>query len=151
MSPVSLSLIFFFALQISQSQSALVPADFACTNDKPKTPTVDLIYSIPPAADFVKVDLIHILCGQISGNHASGFHARPGNVDPPSASTVRPETIQIRAPVSPNDIAVYQNPRVYDVSTNNFVVKNAISGIWPTSMTMEKIVKAITYLARACG
>ena len=149
MSPVSLSLMLLFALQISQSQSVLVPAGFACTKDKPRSSIA--IYSIPPAAGFVRVDLIHILCGQIRGNHASGFHARPGNIDPPSASTVGPETIQIKAPVSSNDIAVYQNPRVYDKSTNKFVVKNTISGIWPTSMTMEKIVKAITYLARDCG
>lgn len=146
MSPVSLSLMLLFALQISQSH-ALIPAGFSCTNDRPRSNVA--IYSIPPAAGFVRVDLIHILCGQIHGKSVSGFHARPGNVDPPSASTVGAN--EIKPPANPNDFAVYKRPRVYDNTINDYRRKKSISGIWPTSMTMENIVKAITFLARDCG
>ena len=37
----------------------------------------------------LKVDLIHVFCGQIDETYGvGGFHARPGNNDPQSATTV---------------------------------------------------------------
>lgn len=158
---------FLLALQLSLSHSLssvtetqLIPSGFSCTQDMPRQTG---IYSTPPNSNLIKVDLIHILCGQISSSISSGngstessstrvggFHARPGNVDPASASTANSKLI--RPPPNVYGYAVYKYPYVYDSRRGAYVVKNtgSISSIWPTVLSMEDIAKIITNLVYLC-
>ena len=140
-----MSLVFVAAFVANLSRAVYVPAGFACTPDQPLKSGV---YSTPPNVHQLKVDLIHIFCGQVYAGDAHGFHARPGDADPPSAQTSLAN--RIRRPLNQNDFAMYRKPKIsgkYGV----FVEKNGVSGIWPTVWSMEKIVKAITELDTKCA
>ena len=127
---------FLLVLKISLSSSVvsnLVPDQFTCTRERTAQSG---IYSTatPPQ---LKVDLIHILCGDIGPRGPSGFHARPGDMDPPSASTVCAGSALIRRPRNKYDFAVYRDTQVWSNGGCNhgFVVKKGRSGIWPTALS----------------
>jgi hypothetical protein len=114
------------------------------------------IYSMPPNSNLIKVDLIHVLCGQIYSSGSSsrirvgGFHARPGNQDPQSATTA----YSILQRPAPNEYgySVYKYPYVYDSRRDMFIAKNTgtISSMWPTVLSMEEITEIITRLVYLC-
>lgn len=146
------------SLPVSETQ--LIPDGFSCTKDMPRQ--MD-IYSTPPNSNLVKVDLIHIFCGQIysatsvSNNSSSsssvrvgGFHARPGNSDPSSATTTNSELI--RSPPNVYGYSVYKYPYIYDSRCDMYVKKNtgSISSVWPTVLSMEDITQIITKLVYVC-
>ena len=134
----------------------LIPDGFSCTQEMPRQ--MD-IYSTPPNSNLIKVDLIHVLCGQIysSGSSSSnnriivgGFHARPGNQDPQSATTAY--SILQRPPPNEYGYSVYKYPYVYDYRRDMFMAKNTgtISSMWPTVLSMEEITEIITRLVYLC-
>ena len=140
------------------TEAQLIPSGFSCTQDMPRQQG---IYSTPSNSNLIKVDLIHVLCGQIyssstidnslkSSVRVGGFHARPGNTDPASASTANSQ--QTRTPPNVYGYAVYKYPYVYDVQRGTYVKKNtgSISSIWPTVLSMEEIVEIITELVYLC-
>ena len=138
------------------SRTQLVPDGFSCTRDMPRRSG---IYSTPTSSNLAKVDLIHIFCGQIEAGTGStkrarvgGFHARPGASDPASASTSGPDTQLIRAPPNQCGYAVYKYPYMFDSSVGSSVRKNtsSISSMWPTVLSMEGIVQAVTELVYSC-
>ena len=141
---------FLLFLKISLSSSVvsdLVPDQFACTAERTAQSG---IYSTatPPQLRF---DLIHILCGDIGPKgRPGGFHARPGDMDPPSASTADSELI--RQPRNVYDFAVYKDPQVWSNKGCNpgFIVKKGRSGIWPTALSYEGIVWIVTTLVEQC-
>lgn len=138
-------LLLIFALFVLNCQCQLVPEGFSCTRDMPRRWG---IYSRPPNVNLVKVDLIHVFCGQIERYGASGFHARPGNVDPQSVTTVGSRLK--RRPRNQYDYAIYSEPKIYDSYISQYVRKSGISSIWPTAMSLEDITWVITYLVDAC-
>ena len=141
------------------SETQLIPDGFSCTRDMPRQMG---IYSTPPNSNLVKVDLIHIFCGQISCSSSSasnisgnnvrvgGFHARPGDSDPNSATTVYSELI--RSPPNIYGYSIYKYPYIYDSQRDMYVKKNtgSISSIWPTVLSMEDITQIITKLVYVC-
>lgn len=140
------------------TEAQLIPSGFSCTQDMPRQWG---IYSTPSNSNLIKVDLIHMLCGQIysssstdssleSSVRVGGFHARPGNTDPASASTANSQ--QIRTPPNVYGYAVYRYPYVFDVQRGSYVKKNtgSLSSIWPTILSMEQIVEIITELVYLC-
>lgn len=136
------------------ARTQLVPDGFSCTRDMPRRSG---IYSTPTNSSLAKVDLIHTFCGQIEAGTGStkrvgGFHARPGASDPASASTLGPDTQLIRAPPNQCGYAVYKYPYVFDSSVGSSVRKNtsSISSMWPTVLSMEGIVQAVTELVYSC-
>ena len=141
-SPIVLAIAI--ALIITSSQGQLIPNGFSCGRDMPRKSD---IYSTPPNSNSIKVDLIHILCGQVDSDGASGFHARPGNVDPPSASTTN--ALQSRTPRNEYDFSMYRNAGVYDSYSGRYITKR-VSSIWPTVLSAENIVWIITYLVDQC-
>ena len=126
-----------------RAKNDYVPEDFACTKDKPSKSGE---YSSVPAQMKIKVDLIPIFCWQVYGGKGHGFHARPGDKDPESASTTVMN--QIRKPQDKYDFAVYHRPQINDNGKD--VAKNGISGIWPTTWSMEKVAQAIATLDYKC-
>lgn len=155
-----LLLLPLFLLQLASTsptaRTQLVPNGFSCTQDMPRQSGV---YSTPTNSNLAKVDLIHIFCGQIYTGTGStkrtrvgGFHARPGDSDPSSASTSGPDTQLIRAPLDKYSYAVYKYPYVFDSSVGKSVRKNtsSISSMWPTALSMEGIVQVITELVYSC-
>ena len=139
----SSAILFVVLVNVCQA----VPVGFSCTKDQ--TTTNVMVYSTPQAHE-KKVDLIHIFCGQVYGGGAHGFHARPGDADPASAKTSVANLK--KAAASTDDFAVYKNPQLYDTSGggNKLVDKHGISGIWPTSLSMEKTTQYITHLEKNC-
>ena len=94
-------------------------------------------YSMP--TDKIRVDLIHIFCGQIKTNGAaSGFHARPGNTDPPSALTKF--AVQVRKPHDKYDYAIYSSPSMYDIK---YVKKDGYNHIWPTACVWRTLQRSL--------
>ena len=152
---MSRSRVFFpvvFALllvELCQAQHNYVPTTFQCTRTI-STSTYP-VYSTPPprGTRTLYVDLIHIMCGEVNARNgkAHGFHARPGNVDPASASTTHAYLLD--PPANTSDTSMYSNPRIY-TSPATYVVKTGVSSVWPTAMTMEQIVKGITVLDEKC-
>ena len=143
---LSSSAILFVVL-VNICQAVYVPVGFSCTKDK--TTTDVMVYSTPKANE-TKVDLIHIFCGQVYKNGAHGFHARPGNKDPASAVT-KADNLE-KAAASDKDFAVYKKPQIYDTSgaADKLVEKHGKSGIWPTSLTLEKTTEYISSLEKKC-
>ena len=138
------------------AQTQLIPDGFSCTQEMPRQ--MD-IYSMPPNSNLIKVDLVHVFCGQIyssgSANNSSrirvgGFHARPGNQDPDSATT--DYSILLRPPPNEYGYSVYKYPHVYDYRRDMFLVKNTglISSMWPTVLSMEEIAEVVTRLIYLC-
>ena len=145
---------------ISTTGTQLIPDGFTCTRDMPRQRG---IYSTPLNSNLIKVDLIHVFCGQIYSSSSSssscsggngvkvgGFHSRPGNTDPASASTANSKLI--RTPPNAYGYAVYQYPYIYDSSCGRYVMKNTgtISSMWPTVLSMEDITEIITQLVYLC-
>ena len=140
--------------QLTETQ--LLPDGFSCTQQMPRQ--MD-IYSTPPNSNLIKVDLIHVFCGQIYSSGSSsnsnsmrvgGFHARPGNQDPESATTAY--SVLLRTPPNEYGYAVYKYPYVYDYRKEMYVAKNTgtISSMWPTVLSMEEIAEVITRLVYLC-
>ena len=133
----------------------LIPDGFSCTK---KMPRQNDIYSTPPNSNLIKVDLVHVFCGQIysSGSSSSskvrvgGFHARPGNEDPESATTAYSNLT--RSPPNKYGYAVYKYLYVYDYQREMYLAKNTgtISSMWPTVLSMEEITAIITELVYLC-
>ena len=161
--PLHLFLLVFLvqkthSLPVAESQQ-LIPDGFSCTKDMPCQTG---IYSTPSNSNLIKVDLIHVFCGQIysytrssntsgSGSvRVGGFHARPRDTDPASATTANSELV--RAPPNVYGYSVYRNPYVYDSWRDMYVKKNtgSISSIWPTVLSMEDITEIITQLVYLC-
>ena len=131
---------------ISLSGAELIPEGFSCTRDMPIRSG---IYSSPANLNSVKVDLIHVLCGQITEkNGAGGFHARPGDQDPESASTSGSKLS--KRPANEYDFSVYKKPCIYDIREGAFVTKSSSSSVWPTVLSMEELTRIITYLVDQC-
>ena len=155
--------VLLVCLPVAITKTQLVPDGFTCTRDMPRQRG---IYSTPLNSNLIKVDLIHIFCGQVYSSTSSssessscsggnrvrvgGFHSRPGNSDPPSASTAN--STLIRSPPNVYGYAVYKYPYVYDSSCNKYVVKNTgtISSVWPTVLSMENITGIVTELVYLC-
>ena len=96
------------AVIICTSAAELIPEGFSCTPDMPRRSGV---YSTPPNINSVKVDLIHVFCGQISDEYGvGGFHARPGDMDP--ESVVTSDDILARKPANEYDYSVYKKPSI---------------------------------------
>ena len=133
----------------------LIPEGFSCTNEMPRQ--MD-IYSTPPNYNLIKVDLVHVFCGQISytsGNSSGrirvgGFHARPGDQDPESATTTY--SMLIRPPPNKYGYAVFRYLYVYDCRREIYMAKTTgtISSMWPTVLSMEEIAEIITRLVYVC-
>ena len=79
-----------------------------------------------------------------------GFHARPGDTDPASATTTHSGLI--RVPPNVYGYAVYKYPYVYDSCRGMYVMKTSgsVSSIWPTVLSMEDIADIITKLVYIC-
>ena len=90
-----------------------------------------------------------MFCGQIDETYGvGGFHARPGNNDPQSVTTVGSR--QKRKPRNEYDFAIYYKPKIYDSSIDEYVTKEASSSMWPTSMSLEDITRVIIFLIDDC-
>ena len=134
------------AVIICTSAAELIPEGFSCPPDMPRRSGV---YSTPPNINSVKVDLIHVFCGQVSDKYGvGGFHARPGDKDP--ESVVTSDDILSRKPANEYDYSVYKKPSIYDSREGAYVIKPASSSVWPTVLTMEGITQIITYLVDKC-
>lgn len=155
-----LAVLLVSPLIITSVGTQLIPDGFTCTRDMPRQKG---IYSMPLNSNLIKVDLIHTFCGQIYSSSSSssscsgsnnvrigGFHSRPGNIDPASASTANSKLI--RSPPNVYGYAVYKYPYIYDSSCGRYVMKNtgAVSSIWPTVLSMENTTEIITELVYLC-
>ena len=128
------------------ASARLVPEGFSCSRDMPRGPS---IYSTPDNANSVKVDVIHVFCGQVSDRYGvGGFHARPGDVDPDSASTF--SIYMSRRPANELECAIYKKPLIFDAREGEFVSKRSSSSVWPTALSMEELTWTITYLVDEC-
>ena len=154
MSPINILVMFFFALQISLSYSKTIKVvdlnheRFECQKDYPVTK--NRYYSNTP----VKVDLIHIFCGQIfmdrkSGTHtAFGFHARPNGRDPVTAHV---DKHQIKQKGDGNEWTSYTNVKVLDTAGKEEVfLTKPFSSFWPTDMSMKEIVNEVSKMVTEC-
>ena len=154
------------SIPVQVSGSSLLPDGFSCSRAMPRCSS---IYSTPGNSNLPKVDLVHTLCGQIytaasnssregrqessSGVRVGGFHARPGDVDPASASTAGPYSQLVRTAPDQNGYAVYKYPYIYDITAETGRRKDtsSISSIWPTALSLKEIVEVITELVYACS
>ena len=152
MSPVNILIMFLFAHQISLSVgfTHLVqlrdPQSFRCSG---YTPATKVTYYSDTT---IKVNLVHIFCGHISGKKVSGFHARPGDINPDSADLHGAAVIKGDGG-NPNDWSKYDNVRVVYQTTKynkSYRYKNDVSSFWPTAMTKTDIVNAINRMVINC-
>ena len=140
---MALSLV---AVLVGTSAAQLIPDGFSCTPDMPRRSG---IYSTPPNINSIKVNLIHVFCGQVSDKYGvGGFHARPGDQDP--ESVVTSDKFLSRKPANEYDYSIYKKPSIYDIREGTHVVKPASSSVWPTVLSMEAITQIITYLEDKC-
>lgn len=140
----------------SLSDADLLPGNFKCTN----TITSKKAYSTPK--NNIEVDYVHVLCGQRSygdvpiagsspkrykkGYKATGFHARPGNIDPESASVEK--AVLTKRPQNKYDFTSYKGVIIRYKKTN--YTKQGKTTLWPSIMTAEDIIATVVYLTHRC-
>ena len=146
MKKIPVSSAVFMAIFLCLARARLVPEGFSCTRDMPRHSG---IYSTPDNANSIKVDLIHVFCGQVSERYGvGGFHARPGDEDPESASTTSSKIS--KKPANEYDFAIYKYPLIFDSQKGSFVSKSSSSSVWPTVLSMEELTGIITFLVDKC-
>lgn len=134
-------LILLLALQIGLSYSAVIPDGFECSKDMPRR-----------AGEYsntaVKVDLIHIFCGQIYDDYqnnpkATGLHYLPPNTIPNSISLYGAKWKQ------KSGYKQYRNVGIYDQFSGTYIPK-IVSSMWPSAMSMEQVVQTISDMVTFC-
>lgn len=118
------------------------PERFSCSDKSPVAGNV-LSTGSPP------VDLTHIFCGNIGfGGRASGFHAHPGNNDPPCAVAEQ----LVAFPYSPLDC--FRKLRIYDANYKKWVVRTLPGRntfcFFPAGWSTADLVKSVQIMYRAC-
>ena len=117
-----------------------IPIGFDCKNTKnTKSPR----YSTPPSENDIKVDLIHIFCGEVQGGKASGFHAVPNGVSPPTVKFSNPTK-----KINESDYAEFKDIEIY--SGTRWVKKKHPSTLWPTIMSMNDVMGHVTMMVHKC-
>lgn len=142
MSQVSLSLMFLFALQISQIQSQHIPNGFKCEKDSPIKKSVD-------SKGKIKVDLTTLFCGKMEAgsNIPVGFYALLNNQIPKSVD-LHGVLLQ-KPPCDENDYAIYSGPNIFNGYFHSSKISE--SNVWPTAIPPEQLVEAIVHMADLCG
>lgn len=136
-------LIFLTTIALLTAKGAcnVDPAKFACSTDSPSERS-EFSIGTPP------VDLTHIFCGNIGGyDGAMGFHARPGNNDPPCA--VAEDFACTEGPLD-----CFGKMKIYDSKNKQWVVRTATGGknfcFFPTSWSKKELVNNLQALYLNC-
>ena len=128
------------ALVLFTFTEAVDPKNFKCDKN---SPTGGDIFSDGNP----QVNMVHIFCGQIIKDKATGFHSHPGGTNPECAKAED----QDKAPLSAKDYAAYNTITVWDEKQKNWVKKGPRpTTFWPTSMKIPDVVTTIQNLYNSC-
>ena len=131
---VSLALVLFTFTE------AVGPKNFKCDKN---SPTGANIFSDGNP----QVNMVHIFCGQIIKDKATGFHSHPGGTNPECAKAED----QAKAPLNDKDYEAYNKITVWDEKQKKWVEKGPKpTTFWPTSMSVPDVVTTIQSLYNSC-
>ena len=131
---VSLALVLFTFTE------AVGPKNFKCDKN---SPTGANIFSDGNP----QVNMVHIFCGQIIKDKATGFHSHSGGTNPECAKAED----QVKAPLSTKDYEAYNTTTVWDEKQKNWVKKGPRpTTFWPTSMSVPDVITTIQNLYNSC-
>ena len=89
--------------------------------------------------------MVHIFCGQIIKDKATGFHSHPGGTDPDCAEAKD----LVKAPSNDKDYAAYNTINVWN--GKEWVKKGPRpTTFWPTSLSIPDVVTTIQTLYNSC-
>ena len=132
---VSLALVLFTFTE------AVDPKNFKCDKNSPTTDANIFSDGNP------QVNMVHIFCGQIIKDKATGFHSHPGGANPECAKAED----QDKAPLSAKDYEAYNTITVWDEKQKKWVKKvPRPTTFWPTSMKIPDVVTTIQNLYNSC-
>ena len=119
---------------------AVDPKNFKCDKN---SPTDANIFSDGSP----QVNMVHIFCGQIIKDKATGFHSHPGGANPECAKAED----QDKAPLSTKDYEAYNNITVWNEKQKEWVKKGPRpTTFWPTSMKIPDVVTTVQNLYNSC-
>ena len=126
------------ALVLFTFTEAVDPKNFECGK---KSPTGGDVF----CDDSPQVNMVHIFCGQIIKDKATGFHCHPGGTDPDCAKA----DDLVKAPLNDKDYAAYNTINV--LNGNEWVKKGPRpTTFWPTSLSIPDVVTIIQSLYNSC-
>ena len=134
-------IVLGISLFVTAAVCTMDPAKFACTE---RSPTERNEFSTGTPA----VDLTHIFCGNIGGYEgAKGFHARPGNADPPCA-------VAEDFACTEGHLDCFGKMRVYNAKEKKWVARMPTGGknfcFFPTAWTKIELVVNLQSLYHHC-
>ena len=87
--------------------------------------------------------MVHIFCGQIIKDKATGFHSHPGGANPECAKAED----QVKAPLNAKDYGAYNTITVWNEKQKKWVKKGPRpTTFWTTSMKIPDVVTTIQNL-----
>ena len=128
------------ALVLFTFTEAVYPKNFKCDKN---SPTGGDIFSDGNP----QVNMVHIFCGQIIKDKATGFHSHPGGTNPECAKAED----QVKAPLNDKDYEAYNTITVWNEKQKKWVIKGPKpTTFWPTSMKIPDVVTTIQNLYNSC-
>ena len=126
------------ALVLFTFTEAVDPKNFKCDKNSPTGGDVF-------CDDSPQVNMVHIFCGQIIKNKATGFHSHPGGTDPDCAEA----DDLVKPPSNDKDYAAYNTINV--LNGNEWEKKGPRpTTFWPTSLSIPDVVTTIQSLYNSC-